>query len=218
MGIFIAITIMVCLGLVYWWATVYEKKRRENLIEMAQTLGLEISCELAPQDKIRFERFGIAKLGHTQNINMVLCADTSKTRMVVFDYEYIKGHGKHRICRIFSMVLCTDARLKAPKLALEPESWSTKIAAMIGARDIDFNDDPQFSSAFQLVGPDEVAVRQFIDTPRRKAIMAHPSLRMEVDGDALLIMQPRFRLDAESIRTYMSQALTVTQIMIDPAS
>ncbi len=47
--------------------------------------------------------------------------------------------------------------------------------------------------------------------------MAHPTMRLEVDGDSLLIMKPHFRLDAENVRTYMSEALAATQIMIGPS-
>jgi hypothetical protein len=214
MGAFIAISVMMCLGLVYWWATVHEKKRREKLITMAQSLGLEISWELAPADMERFKRFEIATKGRRQNVNMVLCADTGETRLVVFDYEYVKGQGKNRIERIFSVALCTDSRLKAPKLSLSPESWGTNIAAFVGARDINFNEDPEFSKAFQLLGNDEDSVRRFMNRSRREALLAHPRIKLEVDGDALLVMQPHIRLDAESVRTYMSQALTANQLMI----
>lgn len=213
MGIVVLLSILVVFGLVYWWASAMEKKRREKLIEMAQSLGLEISWALAPQDAERFRRFEVASKGHTQNVNMVLCADTGETRIVVFDYEYIKGHGKHRVRRIFSMVLCTDARFKAPKLSLQPESWSTVFSALVGVRDIDFKDDPDFSSAFQLRGVDEESVRLFMNESRRKAILANPQIRLEIDGDALLVMQPHFRLTAESIRIYMAQTLTAAQIM-----
>ena len=213
MGLIIPIAIMLALGLAYWWASAQEKKRRENLIALAQTLGLEISWQLAPQDAERFRRFAIAAMGHTQNVNMVLSADSGETRMVVFDYEYIKGHGKHRICRVFSMVLCTDSRFNAPKLSLEPESWRSIIADLIGARDIDFHEDPSFSSTFRLCADDETAAREFMNESRRSALASHPQIRLEIDGDCLLVMRPHFRLTAESIRDYMSEAFAATKIM-----
>ncbi len=73
------------------------------------------------------------------------------------------------------------------------------------------------AAAFQLLGPDEDSVRQFMNASRQKAFMAHPTMRLEVDGDSLLIMKPHFRLDAENVRTYMSEALAATQIMIGPS-
>lgn len=214
MGFLIPIAIIAVFALVYWWSTVMEKKRREELITLARSLNLEISWQLAPQDAERFRRFEVSSMGHTQNVNMVLCADTGQTRMAVFDYEYIKGHGKHRVRRVFSMVLCTDARFNAPNLSLQPETWSTAIAALVGYLDIDFNEDPAFSSMFQLGGTNEEAVRLFMNEARRKAFMANPQIRLEIAGDALLVMQPHFRLTAESVRTYMSQALTATQIIL----
>ncbi len=215
MGFLIPLTIMIGLGVFYWWATVLEKKRREKLLELAKGLGLEIAWQLDPADHQRFRRFEISQKGRVQHVKTVLCAYTGQTRMVVFDYEYVKGHGKNRVNRIFSMVLCTDARLKVPKLALEPESWGTAIASFIGVQDIDFDDDPEFSKAFQLQGTDEASVRQFMNPSRRKAILAHPAMHLEADGDTLLIMQPHFRLDAENVRKYMAQALAATEIMID---
>jgi hypothetical protein len=149
---------------------------------------------------------------------MVLCADTGETRMVILDYEYVTGHGKNRITRDFSMVLCVDARFNAPKLSLEPESWTTKIAAMVGARDINVNEDPEFSSTFQLLGTDEAAVRNYMNDARRKALMAQPPVRLEIEGDSLLVVQPYFKLSAETIRAQMSQALKLSRIMIDGAS
>ena len=225
MGILIPITIMAALGIAYWWATVHDRKRREKLIELAQSLGLQISWELSPSDAERFRRFAVSKLGHTQNVKTVLCADSGETRMVVFDYEYIKGHGKHRICRIFSMVLCTDPRFKSPKLSLEPEAWHSVLAdltASIGShlgvmlpRDIDFSEAPDFSSAFRLCASDEKLAREFMNETRRQALMAHPKVRLEIDGDALLVMRPHFRLTADSIREYMAEALAATQFMVD---
>jgi hypothetical protein len=218
MGTLVGIAIMTCLALVYWWATVFEKKRRDKLIALARSLDLEISWELNPQDNERFKRFAIATKGRVQHVNMVLCADTGETRMVIFDYEYVTGHGKHRITRDFSMVLCVDTRFNAPKLSLEPESWTTKIAAMVGTRDINFNEDPAFSSTFQLSGTDEAAIRSFMNDSRRKALMAQPPVRLEIEGDSLLVVQPYYKLSEETIRTYMSRALTLTHIMVDRAN
>jgi hypothetical protein len=53
---------------------------------------------------------------------------------------------------------------------------------------------------------------------RRKALMAQPSVRLEIEGDSLLVVQPYFKLSAETIHTTMSQALKLTHIMIDGAS
>jgi hypothetical protein len=214
MEVFIPIAILLGLGLVYWLSTVYEKKRREKLIELAQTLELQISWELAPQDKERFEKFPVATMGHRQHVKTVLCADTGETRMVVFDFEYTKGHGKNRVNRVFSMALCTNSRLRAPKLALQPESWGTSLAAMVGVQDIDFAEDPAFSSAFQLQGSDEEAIRQFLNETRRKALLSHPTMRLEIDGDSLLVWMPHFRLNADSVRMFMSQALDATNIIL----
>lgn len=218
MGVAIPITILAGLGLVYWWATVRDKQRREKLVELASSLGLEIVWELSPQDNKRFQRFDIASKGRSQAIPMALCADTGQTRMVVFDYRYVTGHGKNRVDRFFSMVLCTDSRLRAPKLALQPETWSSKIVSWMGVSDIDFNDDPEFSAAFHLSGAEEADVRQFMNPARRQALLAHPTIRLEVAGDSILIMKPHFKLDADRVRNYMSEALAAIEIMIDPFS
>lgn len=215
MAVLIPIVIMVGLGLVYWWATVQDKKRRQKLVEMSQELGLELSWELAPHDNERFRRFDISRKGRLQSIQMALCADTGDTRMVIFDFRYVQGHGKHRVDRFFSMVLCTDRRLQAPKLMLEPESWSNALATLVGVRDIDFQEDPKFSSTFHLVGSDEDSVRRFLNATRRNALLAHPSIRLEVDGDCLLVSKPHMKLDAENVRVYMSEALAAMQIMLN---
>lgn len=217
MAALIPIVIMICLGLVYWWASVQEKKRRQRLIEMAQSLGLEIAWELAPQDNSRFQRFDLSRMGRHQHIQMAICADTGETRMVIFEYRYVKGQGKNRVDRYFSLVLCTDNRIRAPKLALEPESWTNAIATLVGVRDIDFNEDPEFSSAFHLVGREEDSVRQFMNETRRKALLVYRDVRLEADGDCVLVTKPHQKLDTENVRAYMSEALAITQLFIDPA-
>jgi hypothetical protein len=214
----IPIVIMVCLGLGYWWSSVQEKKRRQRLIEMAQSLGLEIAWELAPQDNARFQRFDLSRMGRQQHIQMAICADTGETRMVIFEFRYVKGQGKNRVDRYFSLVLCTDNRIRAPKLALEPESWMNAIAALVDARDIDFNEDPEFSAAFHLVGREEDSVRRFMNESRRKALLKNPNVRLEVDGDCVLVTKPHQKLDTENVRVYMSEALAITQLLIDSAN
>jgi hypothetical protein len=215
MGALIPITIMAALGFAYWWATAKDKKRRDQLEDMAQSLGIQVTAELPPQDSQRFERFEIAKMGRFQRAHTVLCADTGQTRMVVFDFNYVKRQGNRRIERFFSLVLVTDQRLQAPKLALEPESWRSMIANWVGARDIDFEDDAEFSAAFHLTGADEDAIRKFMHSLRRKALLSYPNMRLEVSGDSLLITKPHLKLEAGNVRNFMSEALTATQLMID---
>ena len=47
-----------------------------------------------------------------------------------------------------------------PRFELKPEGFFDRIGSVLGGHDIDFAEDPEFSRACRLKGPDEPAIRE----------------------------------------------------------
>ncbi len=109
----------------------------------------------------------------------------------------------------------TSDAILAPEFELEPERWYSKIAELFGRQDIDFKDDPDFSSNFQLRGPSESAIREFLSPARRRALIAFPKLSLQVGSKAMIVVQKK-QLKPQDIQPYMALALQVYDVIATP--
>ncbi|HEV8584074.1 MAG TPA: hypothetical protein VGT02_03785 [Methylomirabilota bacterium] len=80
--------------------------------------------------------------------------------------------------------LSADQRL--PQFRLTPEHLGDRIAQRLGAQDLDFAQDPEFSKAYQLQGPDEGALRQLFTPETRRFLVADPGQSIASDGRHLV--------------------------------
>ena len=211
----IAIAFMGLLAGGYAYVSHLDRKRRDGLVALANELGLEFSWQLQEADLPRFNRFELATKGRLPTTGMTMVADNGQTRMLIFDFSYTIGYGKHKRSHLFSIAMCTNLKWKMPNFSLEPESWGTKIAEFVGQTDIDIEDDPFFSKLFSIRGDDPNAIRGFLNTTRRAVLSKFPNQRLTGQLDTLLVIRKYGRLKAENVRELMSEAFKISQSMCD---
>lgn len=193
-----------------------DRKRKEGLAALAKELALELHWRLPDSDLARFQRFPIAKQGRLPTSGTTLIADDGETRMVVFDYSYTTGHGKHKRSHLFAIAMCSNPALNIPNMNVEPETWQTKIAEFVGYPDIDIAEDPEFSKLFSIHGDDQTAIRNFLSSKRRASISKFPNQRLSAQADTLLVIRKYGRLKSENVQELMTEALQVTNAMRVP--
>jgi hypothetical protein len=90
-----------------------------------------------------------------------------------FEYKWVTGGGKNSSThRINGIVWERDETL--PTFVLSPEGWVTRLGAVFGMQDIDFEESPDFSRAYRLKGPDEAAIRALFAPEIRLFFAATP--------------------------------------------
>lgn len=192
-----------------------EKKRRDAMSALAAELGLSYSQDLEAADQIKFQNFQLAQQGRSRKASNVIVADSGELRLVFFDYEYKTGSGKnsstHRQCVVFIQ----SPALRVPDFSIEPEGFFNRLVVFFGAKDIDFDEDPDFSKRFLLQGPDESAIRSFFHARRRKDFLKVEDTQVECRANCCIFFKRRHRWDAKTINAAMQQALQIHAMLID---
>ncbi|MCB0735472.1 MAG: SulP family inorganic anion transporter [Bacteroidetes bacterium] len=99
-----------------------------------------------------------------------------------------------------STALLVQLPFEIPKFAIEKETFFHRILDLATKEDIDFDQHPDFSSDFSVVGSDNEAVRQFFGNALINFLMSHPKYHIESNRQALLILKSyRFNSPAETL-------------------
>lgn len=80
----------------------------------------------------------------------------------------------------------SEIDLAIPDFALEPESFGTKLSELIGGKDIDFHEFPEFSRKYYLRGTSEDQVRSFFSEPVVRFLENREEIHIECHRHRLL--------------------------------
>lgn len=195
------------------WAAHVERKRKESLQQLAQELGMSFADVLSDHDQGVLIGFALGQRGHSRKHFNAMTADSGELRMVVFDYAYTIGGGKNKQRHTQSVVLLTCPSLYLPAFSLAPETFLDRMAEMLGYKDIDFDDDEEFSRRYLLKGPDEAAIRDYFTRERRQAFLKWPKLTIEAAGHSFIFYEARKRRPPEEAKQLMEQGFAVYSML-----
>ena len=161
------------------------KKRTQALSELALRLGLSFSNTSPLFDRHR-NNFWLFERGRNQSVSNVMSGSKDGCQVEVFEFRYVTGHGKSKQTNKKTVVAVTDSRCTFPHFLLEPENFFHKIGTVFGMQDLDFDEYPEFSSAFVLKGEPESAVRAVFTPDIVRAMLERRKLSVEAHGDTML--------------------------------
>ncbi len=207
--------VLVVVGAIVW-GVLAEKKRREALAKTVEELGLRLASDLEDSDRKMFDAYQLAQQGHSRQASNVIVADSGELRMVLFDYLYKTNSGKNSTTYKQSVVLVRSPALRMPEFTISPEGFFHRILAIFGVKDIDFEEDREFSDNFLLQGAQEQEVRSYFNAQRRKQFANHAELLLESRGESFLYYRPRYRWNADGIKQAMEQAFEVYRTLSAP--
>lgn len=194
-------------------AKVADKKRTDQVRQLAGDMGLAHRDQLEGEDQSAFSLMPLANRGRHRRTSNVIVADSGELRMVIFDYRFTTGGGKNKTTHRQTVVLAQSNDLQVPQFSLSPESFFHRIADFFGMKDIDFEEDKVFSEKFLLHGSEEASVRDFFSESRRRKLMDYVDACIEADGQHFIFYRRRKRLDTEELKGLMAQAFAIRDIL-----
>ncbi len=211
----ISVLILLVAGAIYTSA-VLERKRKEKIAEVAESLGLTF----VPGDDLSFrERFSdmaFFQTGHSKLSGNCMTGDSGDVRISIFDYTFSTGSGKNKSTRRLTVVALESANLKIPSFSMRPEIFLDKIGSMLGFQDIDFDDDPEFSNAFVLKGENEAAIRKTFHRQLRKGLATRTGINVEATRGKLVCFRGYSRSKPEAYPDLLKEAYEIYGLFVDP--
>ena len=195
------------------WNARAERQRKEELQKLADELGQSFSEKLSDHDAGSFAALPLAQRGGGRKHWNVLTADSGDLRIVVFDYAFTTGGGKHQQRHVQSVCQVTCPRESYPAFSLTPERFLHVVAGLLGFSDINFDDDPEFSRRYRLKGQDEAAIRALFTPERRRALMQWPTLHIEAAGHTFVFYEAGKRPKVAAIRGLMERGFAVYSVL-----
>jgi hypothetical protein len=178
------IVLFVVAALVAIGIAVYlDHKRKEMWRSVATRYGLRYDSgdPLGLVDRYSFALFG---KGHSKRVSNTLHGTTGGMDVVLFDYRYTTGSGKHKHTHYWSALMVTlPCR---GELHIRPESFLDRIAAAVGWDDIDFEYE-EFNRAFSVTGPTKKFAYDICHAQMMEYLLQHPDHCWEIQDDRLLL-------------------------------
>jgi hypothetical protein len=150
-------------------AVVYrERRRRAAFAEYCLVRGYRFERERPGAEAPLAGSFGVFKQGRRRRWGATIDGQVGGRPFTAFEYTYVTGGGNSNQRHHLTVFLWDAPEAALPRFSLGPEGFFHRLAQRFGMQDFDFEEDPEFSRAYQLQGDDERAVRALF-TPARRA-------------------------------------------------
>ncbi|MEP7196120.1 MAG: hypothetical protein ABI851_06335 [Saprospiraceae bacterium] len=152
-----------------WDAITGNKKKREaEMREFAFNYGLSYNQKEEQSLVEQLSEFELFKIGMRKNITNLLSKKELMESNYLFDYYYTISTGKSSHTYTQTVKFLDSKNLGLPQFYLKPEGFFTKLFEWFGTKDIDFDEDINFSEMFHLNGEFESVIRTYFDSDVRK--------------------------------------------------
>lgn len=193
----------------------YEKKRTEQLTELAESLGLVFLPQGDDQlDSIR-RNFQLFNQGHSRKVSNVLCGETDEVKLAIFDYTFTVGSGKNSSTHRQTISTIQSPDFNIPEFTMRPEGFLDSIGGMLGFQDIDFDNHPEFSNAFVLKSSQEDRVRQFFNKPVLDYFAKHSGISVEARPGHLIFFRNNRRVKPDDMKQMLADTYEVYGLFAD---
>lgn len=158
-----------------------QKKRREAMVQVAQTLGLTYLEQDSDYKDSEYNNIKLFNEGHSRKAYNVIGGKKENYGVDIFDYKYVTGSGKNRHIHYYSVcILIIPQRFKS--LYVRRENFLDKIAGAIGFDDIDF-ESKEFSSRYYVKSDDRKFAYDIIHPQMIEFLLRIPQVPfIEING------------------------------------
>ena len=213
--ILIVLGIASFIGAIIFVTHWFERKRREELRQVADELGLAYYPDGSADLTAKLGNFALFNLGRGRNQAKLIQGASDDVTISIFDYRYTTGSGKHSQTHQQTVAALCSADLKIPEFTLRPEYMWDKIGSLIGMSDINFDSHPTFSKMFVLKSNNETAVRKFFKPPILEFFENHQGVSVEAKRGALIFYRPGRRVAPGDIKQFLTHAYEIYGVMVD---
>ncbi|HMJ71291.1 MAG TPA: SulP family inorganic anion transporter [Cyclobacteriaceae bacterium] len=139
---------------------------------------------------------GGARILYEEN---VLSRYTDLAKVEVADMTLTEGALQAKSDTHITVAHISETDMPIPDFALEPEGLWSKFSELVGGKDIDFIDHPDFSKKYYLRGNNEAAVREFFSEDLVRFFESHDEVHVECHRHRLLVYMKRDLLELPAI-------------------
>jgi len=209
----VLVTVGIVLLLVFkgWSASKASQKRKEGFEKSAGELSLPFSRTVPFEQVEQLVQFPLMQRGSNKEFTNAIVAETDQLRLVLLDHKYVVGSGKNRATHRQTAAWVASNHLNMPSFNLYPESWYHRIGDLVMKKDIDFDDDPQFSHKFVLTGSDTASIREFFDVKRRQLLLKLNLPNVEAVRHGFIFYRPGRLIDPSELKSLMNEAFSLYQ-------
>ena len=102
---------------------------------------------------------------------------------------------------------------KSPDLMMMPDSFALKLPKVLGMKDIDIADAPEFSKRYFLNGSDEAAIRRLFRREVTDAFMLRNDWCVEAHRDVIVFWIKDRRVPPNEIRPFLGETVELLQLL-----
>jgi len=168
-ALWIGLAVVVVGGLI-WLGVAMERKRREALEQFCMMRGFTFERERKDAWRPFQAAVPLFNSGGRRRWGYTIAGRIGHRPFTAFEYAYTVSSGKSSQTFRFRVMCWETGDKKLPAFSISPEGFWKRLGQKLGRQDFDFDDDPTFSSAYELRGPDEAAIRSAF-TPRIRGVL-----------------------------------------------
>jgi len=192
------------------------KKRKKELKQLADTLHFSFDDEFTDEDDALLKSLNhltLFRQSRSQGAWNVMRGQTDDIAVTIMDHRYSSGSsssGRTRKVSEQTVIVLQSDLLSLPSFTLRPEDLAHKIStAMLGYRDINFDDHPAFSKRYHLHGNDEESIRQIFSEGVLAYFEQQGKVMADGSGDSLLFCRLGKTVAAKDIKSFLELGFEV---------
>ncbi len=207
--------IVAVIGGLIWLAVAMEKKRREALEQFCMMRGFTFERERKDAWRTYQAAVPLFDSGSRRRWGYTIAGRVGKRAFTAFEYAYTVSSGRNSQTYRFRVMCWETGDKKLPLFAISPEGFWKRLGQKLGRQDIDFDDDPTFSEAYELRGPDEAAIRGAF-TPRIRGVLgATPGQHAASSGDYLFWWKSGRLPKPDDLDPFFMEGESIARVFLD---
>ena len=188
------------------WGVKTRAKRKREFEQLAAELGFSYNPASTKEGFGDLGGFKLFSKGGARRAKNVLDRQSHDIRCSAFDYSYTTRAGNNSSTYTQTVICFRSPLLNLPKFILRPENIFDKIGGLVGMKDFDFDDTPEFSKKYLLAGEDEGSVRAVFNQELRTYLETYLQMHIEGDGAKLIIYRNAKRIKPLEINAALEKA------------
>ncbi|MGE5671959.1 MAG: hypothetical protein ACM31E_10970 [Fibrobacterota bacterium] len=192
-----------------------EQKRTASIEAAAKTLGFTFDKDTVHACTIASLPFKLFTTGHSKRTKNVMEQNGNDLSIAHFDYSYSIGSGKNKNIYNQTVTVFQSPKLNLPSFLMGPERFFHRIGDVLGFKDIDFDDEPEFSKIYLLKGNDEKAIRSFFDLSLLRFFKIRPGLSIETANNSLVVYNKSKRIKPDQINAVLKERIEIYTMLLN---
>lgn len=199
-----------------WRKAKFIASRREELTPLAAERNLrfaEMNEFNLGRELREFDLLNKNFFFKSRQITNVLSTSIGFTDVFLFDFTYYRSTGKTVVPIRQTVFFAKNRDWQLPDFKLKPEGWWQKIQQYFGKKDINFDENPDFSKRFWLTGEFEELIRESFSPTVRAFFEHNPPIHVEGNNYYLLAYKPRVIQDSAEARLFYDDCLELCELL-----